>query len=128
MTRTVAEARFEVARKRLAIALTDLEKTVKRKIYEDSVSASMLDATSDDSLLRAKIIEQEAIIQNLSSEINNLQKNLFDLGKETEFLNEKNKILAEKIAEFRREKSSLSIIESGLAAVEEAMQEEEFSS
>ncbi len=123
MSKPHAEIRFEKARKRLSEALKILEKTVKEKIHESSINATMIDVSSDETNSQAKLIEQSTTIQNLTSEINNLQKTLSDLGKETEFLNEKNKILSQKITEFRTKGSVLiEAIEADLLHIEEVIE------
>lgn len=124
MSQTHAEIRFEKARKRLSAALKNLEEVVKEKLHEASVNATMMSVSDDDTnSAHAKLVEQETVIQKLNSEINNLQKNLSDLGKETEFLNEKNKVLGQRIAEFRTQGSSLiEAIEAELLSIEEVLE------
>lgn len=121
MTGAPAEIRFEKARKRLSLLLKNLEEVVKEKLHETAINAKMIDiAGNTGDGQQAILIEQQAIIQNLNAEINSLQKNLADLGRETEFLHERNKALAQKISYLRNEgKSLFEAIESDLVRVEE---------
>ncbi len=123
MAKTPAEIRFETARKNLSESLKNLEKTVKEKFHQAVIDAKMLDIAGDHGDEQA--LTQSTIIQNLNHEINKLQKNLSDLGKETEFLNEQNKVLSKKITETRTEKNSLvKSIEADLLRIEEIINEE----
>lgn len=123
MTKTHAEIRFENARKRLSHALENLEDVMKRKLHEEAIESRMIRAADDSD---AEILEQATTIQNLNLEINNLQKALSDLGRETEFLNTKNKIFAEKLSAIRGEQLGLiEAIETDLAKISEAIKIEE---
>ncbi len=126
MSKTHAEIRFEKARKRLSDALSDLEKTTKKKLQEDVVDSKIFDVTAADSQRsQAKLIQQSELIKNLNTEINILQKNLSDLGKENEFLNAKNKAFSEKLIEVRSKKETLiTAIESDLLRIEEILKNE----
>ena len=67
---------------------------IKQKLHETIIQSKMINVSSDtddESQLKVKIVEQLAIIENLNSEINNLQKELENAGIEIEFLNERNK-------------------------------------
>ncbi len=123
MSKTHAEIKFEKSRKRLSAALKNLEEVVKEKLHEASINATMMSVSDDDSnSANARLVEQETMVQKLNSEINKLQKNLSDLGQETEFLREKNSHLATKIANFRTEQNNLIMaIEADLAHIEEAI-------
>lgn len=122
--KTHAEIRFETARKRLSESLKNLESTVKEKFHQAVIDSRMLDVAEDSEDSQA--ITQSTIIQNLNHEINKLQKNFSDLGKETEFLNEQNKVLSKKITETRAEKNSLvKAIEADLLKIEEIINEED---
>jgi hypothetical protein len=102
MTRTFAEVRLKKAQKKLSEAFNDLEKVVKSKVKESTIQAKMIDVGDEyDSDLKMKIIEQAAIVENLNSEVNNLQKELERAGVEIEFLNERNKIAIDKINKMR---------------------------
>ncbi len=101
MTKNLANIRFEKARKRLANALENLEDTIKDKLHDEASTSRIVSAKEESEI---KIAQQEIIIQNLNIEINNLQQNLSDLGRETEFLNTKNKIFAEKLEKLRQER------------------------
>lgn len=120
---TEAKIRFEKSRKRLSEVLRNLEEVVKDKIHETAIDSKMIDVSDDlSSSAQAKVIEQEAVIQNLNEEINKLQKNLSDLGNENEFLNDKSKILGKKFDELRNTgRNLLDAIDVELAAIEEAI-------
>ena len=120
MTKTHSEARFEKARSRLSGALLELEEVTKKKLHEARIETKIFDVDDDFNGGRAKLVEQSEVIQNLSLEVNNLQKNLSALGRESEFLHEKNKIFAQKIAGIRTEQSCLiEAIEADVAGLEE---------
>jgi CII-binding regulator of phage lambda lysogenization HflD len=123
MEKTHAEIRFDNARKRLSRVLKNLEEVVKEKLSQEMIEMKVFNSDqSDGQNFESKIIEQSQIIENLNSEINNLQKNLSDLGKESEFLSTKNKIFSEKIAEIRTKQSTLiEDIESDLLRIEEVI-------
>ncbi|OFW80490.1 MAG: hypothetical protein A2887_05140 [Alphaproteobacteria bacterium RIFCSPLOWO2_01_FULL_40_26] len=117
---TPAEIRFEKARKRLADMLKNLEEVIKEKLHEAAINS--IDISDNEKGAQAWMIGQEGVIQNLNEEINNLQKSLSDLGKETEFLREKNQVLANKISKFRDEgKSLIEAIEADLLHIEEVI-------
>ena len=123
MAKTHAENRFEKSRKRLAQVLKNLEEVVKDKIHETAINAKMIDVSDDiASIANARLIEQSSMIQNLNEEINNLQKNLSELGKETETLNEENKNLTTKLNKFQKEsKKLIESIEADIIKIEEVM-------
>lgn len=109
-----AQIRFEKSRKRLAEVLQNLEAVVMKKI-----SAPNLDY--DEAQVR--LTEQEAAIENLNSEINKLQKTLFELGNESEQLEEKNITLEDKLNEFQTQgKILIAAIESDLGKIKEAIE------
>lgn len=118
-----AKLKFEQSRKRLSDTLKNLEEVVQDKIHETAIDSKMIDVSDDSSAAAsAKVIEQEAVIQNLNEEINKLQKNLSELGNENEFLNEKAKVLGTKFNEFREQgKKLLDAIEVELASIEGAI-------
>lgn len=121
------ELRFDNARKRLADALKGLEESVKKKLHEGALGLKMLDVGHENfDSTQAKLIEQAVTIENLNSEINNLQKNLSVLGRDTEFMNTKNKLFAEKINETRNQQATLiAAIEADLAQIEAVITNEE---
>lgn len=122
MAKTPAEIRFDKARKRMAHAFENLEDAMKRKLHEEAIESRMIVAGDAD----AEIIEQATTIQNLNLEINNLQKSLSELGRESEFLNTKNKIFAEKLGAIRSEQMALiEAIESDLVKISDAIKSEE---
>lgn len=123
MSKSSSEIRFEKSRKRLSEVLKNLEEVVKEKIHETALDSKMIDISDrNNESSRGQIIEQAAVIQNLNSEINKLQKNLSDLGNESEFLSEKNKVLGQRIQELRTQsKSLIDAIEADLLHIEEAI-------
>jgi len=123
MRKTPAEFRFEKARKRLSHALENLENEMKKKLHEEAIESRMISAANDSA---ATVIEQAITIQNLTLEVNNLQQSLSDLGRETEFLNVKNKVFAEKLAAIRSQQMNLiEEIENDLAKIANAIKSEE---
>lgn len=117
----IAQKKFEEARDRLAAALKNLEDVVTTKINESSISAKMLDAVDgDESTLRAKVFEQNTIIQNLNDELNKLQKSTGETDKENDFLKDKNRFFADKIFKFKTQGSGfIQAIESDLSRIKE---------
>jgi hypothetical protein len=109
MTQTIAEARFEQSRKKLAESLKTLQKIVEDKIFEAGQMQARALATSENSQIKnqARIVEQSVLIQNLTNEINNLQNSLFEMGKEAEMLRKKNEYLMLSLEEIYQEKSNL---------------------
>jgi len=123
MSKNHAEIRFDKARKRLTHALENLEDVMKKKLHEEAIESRMIGVSSD---AEATILEQSVVIQNLTLEVNNLQQALSDLGRETEFLNTKNKIFAEKLATIRKSQLELiEAIESDLVKISAAIKIEE---
>lgn len=123
MSKTIAENRFEKSRKRLSQVLQNLEEVVKDKIHEASVNGRIIN-NSGAGLEAAhnRIIEQDAIIQNLNDEINDLQKNLSELGLEGEHLTQENKDLAKKLRNFQTNSSKIiAAIEADIIKIEEVM-------
>ncbi len=108
MTKTIAETRFEKARKRLSEALKNIEAVIKDKISEVDFQARIVDADDNyETAAEAVIAEQKATIKHLNSEINRLQKSMAEVGSEVEFLNEKNHILSKRKDDFVKQKNYL---------------------
>jgi chromosome segregation ATPase len=106
--------RFDRSRKNLSAALKNLEEAIKEKVREASLLAGS-DADSE--------VEQQAAINKLNEEVNRLQNELSELGKEVEFLTEKNKILWQRIENFDQQKNDLVIaIEADLALIHEVIE------
>ena len=128
MKKTFSEIRFEKSRKRLSEALSQLERTIKQKLHETIIQSKMINVSSDtddESQLKVKIVEQLAIIENLNSEINNLQKELENAGIEIEFLNERNKLVINKMSELRNQSIKITQeIEFDLMKIEELIKSE----
>lgn len=97
---------------------------MKQKLHEAAIQSTMIRASEHDVGGRqAQIVEQLATIQSLNLEINNLQKNLINAGNETDFLNEKNKFLAEKFTKLQRESLCfIEAIETDITLIEEAIE------
>lgn len=130
MSKELSEIRFRAARNKLSSSLKDLEKTMISKLQEIALSAEILGANEDGNndviFAKTTIIEQNATIQNLNAELNKLQKTLAEAGRESEFFTEKNKLLADKIAQFRSQSLSLvEAVESDLASISEIIKIEE---
>lgn len=129
MKKTFAENNFERSRKRLSDAFSLLEKNIKEKIYETSLQSKMMEVSNldnDESRLKVKIVEQAAIIDNLNSQVNNLQKELENIGLEVEFANEKNKMLINKLTELKSESNKIiNEVEADLFKIEELIKEED---
>jgi hypothetical protein len=123
MSQTHAEVRFEKARKRLSLSLKNLEDVMKKKLHEEAIESRMISSHSESS---TKIVEQSITIQNLTLEVNNLQNSLSELGRETEFLNVRNKIFAEKLKSIRAAQLGLiEEVENDLAKISDAIKSEE---
>ena len=126
MAKTHSEIRMETARKRLSDALKNLEKVTKEKLHQTVMESKVLDLNKNDEEAEVKLVQQASLIQNLNTEINNLQRNLSELGKESDFLSEQNKALNKKIGEFSNEKNSfIKSIEADLLKIEEIINKEE---
>lgn len=123
MSKTHSEIRFDKARKKLSDAFKNLEDVMKQKLHEAAIQSTMIGASENDVGGRqAQIVEQLATIQSLNLEINNLQKNLINAGNETDFLNEKNKFLAEKFSKLQKESLCfIEAIETDIALIEEVI-------
>ncbi len=122
-----SEIRFNAARSKLALALQNLEDTIKEKIHEEAIQSRLIEISANDAAQnQAKLIEQNNIIQSLNHEINELQKNLNELSQENEFLNEKMRALGHKMQSFQNAKKSLiEAIEMDLTAIEHLINSEE---
>lgn len=125
--KSIAETRFENARKRLSTTLKNLESVMKEKLHEAALENKMINISLNDfKQHEARLVEQSTIIQNLHREINNLQKNLEDLGKENEFLSNENQVLEENFSNLREQGSNLvESITSDLTHIEEIINGEE---
>jgi DNA repair exonuclease SbcCD ATPase subunit len=116
---------FDKSRKRLSQALKNLEDVVKEKIREAGLNAEILGVNSNEfcDKTHAQFIEQTSVLNSLGNEVNHLQKELSEIGKETEFLRETNKALSEKIKNFRQQKNDLTqAIEDDLAVIHEIIE------
>ncbi len=116
-----SEQRFVKSRDRLALALQNLEEIVTNKIHETALNARMLEvAGNDDDALRSRLLEQLAIVQNLSEELNKIQKINSEISKENDFLKDKNRFFADKAFKFKTDGSSLiQAVEEDLTRIKE---------
>jgi hypothetical protein len=123
MSKNFAETRLKKARSKLFSTIDNLEYLVQRKVKESTIQAKMIDVSEEyDSDLKMKIVEQDATIENLNSEINNLQRELERAGVEIEFLNERNKIAIEKMTKMQnRAKQIIEEIESDLVKISDTI-------
>ncbi len=87
--------RFNQSEERLDTALKNLEEVILNKVETLQYLASQTSNASNADL------EKISSIDNLSNEINNLQKSLAEIGAENESLIAQNKILNQKIANFK---------------------------
>lgn len=108
LTKVRGEARFTKVRGDLSVALQNLEDVVKDKLHDSSLNNVIPTFTDgDENKIYTTITEQAKIIKNLNGETNHLQKELSELGKETEFLREVNKSLGKRLKDFKNEKNAL---------------------
>jgi len=88
--------------------LLELENAVFRKVENQEINAKTFAFKDDDkSQLQSKLIQQQAIIDNLGNELNETQKIIRELVKENEFLKNKNKEFGEKIFNLETQGSKL---------------------
>ena len=87
--------RFNQSEERLDQALKNLEGVILNKVETLQYLASQTSNASNSDL------EKISSIDNLSNEINNLQKSLAEIGAENESLIAQNKILNQKIVNFK---------------------------
>ncbi len=85
------------------IEIISLEK-IKEK--EGSATLSELD-NANKSELQSTINQQQKIIENLSRELNNAQKTIKEIGRENDFLKDKNRFFADKIFKMKSQGSKL---------------------
>ncbi len=92
-----SQKKFEEASEKLLLTLQNLEKITIEKL--DKISFN----TNDDSVsdLQNKLLQQDEIIKNLSQELNNMQNNMREIGKENDFLKDKNNFFSDKIFKFK---------------------------
>lgn len=116
---SLAQRKFDSARKRLAESLLELERSTKRKISQQVVESKMM-ANEGDSSLETRFSELQIIHKNLEEEVKTLQKNFAEIGKENLFLHEKNKFLADRIKNFQEHGSRIiESVEQNLSQIEE---------
>ena len=103
-----SQEKFIKAQEKLERALKNLEEVVTTKIDENSANSKLLNLEeSDTSSLHAKTIEQEAIIKNLSEELNKTQNLVSEMANDKDFLKDKNRFFADKVFKFKSQGSKL---------------------
>jgi translation elongation factor EF-G len=107
-------ARFDKARKRLSSSLKNLEEAIKEKIHEAANQQIKIVGDKYESQLEGRY---SLPAFNVSQQVNQLQKELFEVGNEVEFEREKSRALLEKIENFQQEKTKI------VAAIEENIDE-----
>ena len=124
MSQTIAEARFDKARRRLSEMLQELEEVVKNKIHEASELQVKI-VGNDDESSQINVGGYVSSSGSLAAEINRLQNDLSEVGKETEFQKDRNQILIKKITNFQQEKLRLvENIERSIAEIEKLINPE----
>lgn len=120
-----SKQRFLEAKAKLVEALHRIEECATAKIEEVIQNSEMFNNQNKDAvLLSAKVIEQNSLIENLNQEINSIQSAMEEMGKETEFLKEKNNFFADKMFKFKSQGSNLiNAIESDLTRIKEIVGE-----
>ncbi len=86
--------------------LENLEEVFEFKMKQNI----FIEKIDDNSNLELKVIEQEKIIQNLNEELNNAQKIIKEIGKENDFLKDKNRFFADKIFKLKSQGSKLVLL------------------
>lgn len=125
MSRLTVEARFDKARKRLSSSLKELEETVKIKIHEASEQQIKIVSDSEKNNETDFGGRYSLPSYNLAAQVNQLQKDLLEVGKELEFQCSDNRILLERIENFQQEKMRLvTKIEENLEALEKLVDSE----
>lgn len=82
--------------------ISELEELAISKLEKEDISPNLLNLDEADlSVLKSKIVEQDKIIQNLSEELNQANKTIKDIGRENDFLKDKNRFFADKIFKFK---------------------------
>lgn len=101
--------------------LNELEEIFIAKITQKEITPEILDIEeADKSELLNKINEKNKIIENLNKELNNAQKTIKDIGKENDFLKDKNRLFADKIFKFKSQGSKLiQLVEDDIEQIKE---------
>lgn len=104
----MSKENFVLEQEKIYSALSDLEQAILDKLYETSVSSTMLKASeNDENSIKATNIQQANIIQNLNNELNNLQEIVNKLSEENEALSTQNEALLKKINKMRFESEAI---------------------
>lgn len=90
-----SQIKFENAKKNLNIELEELENLLLKlsSIKDLKLEIAELESQLED--LAKDNQQKQNIIDNLQNEVNDLQKNMKEIGLESEFYREKNKLLAD---------------------------------
>ncbi|MFM8185514.1 MAG: hypothetical protein ACKN9I_01135, partial [Alphaproteobacteria bacterium] len=85
-----SKSRFNGSRQKLTSALNNLEKIIEKKLKSNKNEVNFNNLLENFEEAELQIFSQNNQIQNLSTEINNLQKSLADVAKDNELLRSKN--------------------------------------
>lgn len=85
-----SKSRFNGSRQKLTSALNNLEKIIEKKLKSNKNEINFNNLLENFEEAELQIFTQNNQIQNLSTEINNLQKSLADVAKDNELLRSKN--------------------------------------
>ncbi len=101
--------------------LNELEEIFITKIAQKEITPEILDIEeANKSELLNKINEKNKIIENLNKELNNAQKTIKDIGKENDFLKDKNRLFADKVFKFKSQGSKLiQLVEDDIEQIKE---------
>lgn len=120
---SLAQRKFDSARKRLAASLLNLEKSVEQKISQEIAESKKI-SSIDGVDIEAKLAEIKITNQKLEDELKEIQRNFAEVGKENLFLHEKNKFLAERLKTFREYGERIvNSVEQNLAKIEEIIEQ-----
>lgn len=109
---------FKRAKKLLENEFVALEKLIQKKSKEKNKEIEI------DDFIQPETKTDNALVNSLNSEINNLQKTLAELGKENESLLEENRVLTYKISNIKKHAPELlKEIESDLTKIKNILKE-----
>jgi hypothetical protein len=124
MSEVNLQKQLEINLGKISDAIENLEKITIDKLHETSLQSSVLSVSNDENSVRNRIIEQNAIIQNLNNEINKLQESILTITTENENLTKQNESLLKKINYLRsNSKDLIDEIESDLVKISKIIEE-----
>lgn len=88
------QIKFEQAKSQLNRSLEELEDIILSKIPDKSLRLEVEELQQEVERLKKDNLQKDRMIKTLDSEVNNLQNSLSEIGSETEFLHEKNKMMS----------------------------------